>query len=284
MNKIIVFGSTGMLGRYVEDYLSKFFTVFCVNRDQFDVEKDDFSKLQKIADSYEISSHDVLINCIGLMPHRFNKHSLSKDGYDDEAYRRFILVNSIFPHQLEKLHLTTNCDVISITSDCVFTGDKGGYNENDTPDYQWAYGVTKSIGECSEICTIRSSIIGEEKLNKQAMLEWVVSQKGKSINGFDNYLWNGLTCLQTAKVMKHMIEKNLYWKGVRHILSPEVVSKYDMCCMINEIYDLGINVNKTSLESKIDRSLTSLHDDFMEIPDIKTQIQETKNYTFKYDQ
>ena len=53
--------------------------------------------------------------------------------------------------------------------------------------------------------------------------------------------------------------------------------------MINEIYDLGINVNKTSLESKIDRSLTSLHDDFMEIPDIKTQIQETKNYTFKYD-
>ena len=96
MNNIIVFGSTGMLGRYVEDYLSKFFTVFCVNRHQFDVEKDDFSKLQKIADSYEISSHDVLINCIGLMPHRFNKHSLSKDGYDDEAYRRFILVNSIF--------------------------------------------------------------------------------------------------------------------------------------------------------------------------------------------
>ena len=271
-----------MLGRYLKDYLSDFFnSMGIVDRKDFDVEKNTFAELKSVVNIDYLTDQDVLINCVGLLPHRFNRSSLSKGQYDDEAYKKFILINSIFPHQLEKIHLISNCNVINITSDCVYTGDKGEYSEKDAPDYNWVYGVTKAVGECSEICNIRSSIIGEEKYNKQSLLEWVVSQKDKAINGYDNYLWNGVTCLQMAKIIKEIVHRKLYWKGTRHILSPDKVSKYDLCCMINEAYDLNIEVNTFSLDSKIDRSLSSIYQNFMEIPSIKTQIEETQAYVFK---
>ena len=95
MKREFVFGSTGMLGRYVEDYLSSFYDCIPINRKNFDAENNNFSDLKKVLAPYSVNTNDVLINCIGLLPHRFNKDSLSKEGYSDKAYKKFILVNSI---------------------------------------------------------------------------------------------------------------------------------------------------------------------------------------------
>ena len=149
---------------------------------------------------------------MGLLPHVFKDNSMSNRGCNDEIYRKYILINSIFPHNLEKLKLMKSLKVINITSDCVFRGDRGEYTELDPADYMWAYGITKTIGECPYICNIRSSIIGEEIKNKRSLLEWVRSNKNGQINGFENYYWNGITCLEMAKIIDEIIIKDFFGK------------------------------------------------------------------------
>ena len=109
-------------------------------------------------------------------------------------------------------------------------------------------------------------------------MEWIISNKDGEINGYDNHLWNGVTCLTLAKIIKDMIDNNMYWKGVRHIYSPDIVSKYELCQYVNEIYGLNININKVNDKSDIDKSLTSIYNDF-EIKVIKLQIVDLYNKT-----
>ena len=193
-------------------------------------------------------------------------------------YSKFILVNSILPHNLEKLKIIKSIEVINITSDCVFSGKRGNYNEYDKPDFMWPYGVTKTAGECSLLCNIRSSFIGEENHNKRALLEWVKSNKNGYINGYTNYLWNGITCLEMAKLINKLIKKNLIWEGTRHIFSPNIVSKYELVSLINKFYDLNISINKFELPEKVDRSLSSIYDVDFEIKDLNQQLKELSEF------
>jgi len=275
--KVIIFGSNGMLGTYMYKYICKYHDVIGITRDIYNVEKDSFEDLTNICEKYNIDKNTIIINCIGLLPHRFNSHSMKDQSFNGETNKSFILINSIFPHNLEKVYMLYHCKVIHITSDCVFKGDKGQYDENDTPDLNNIYGITKTLGECERICTIRSSIIGEELANKKSLLEWVLSQKNKNINGYSNYIWNGVTCLELAKVINNIISTKNYWKGVRHLYSPDIVSKYDLCCMINRIYNLNINIEKYYLENKIDRTLQTIYSEITVSP-LENQITELKNF------
>jgi len=273
--RILVLGSTGMLGSYVFKHLSSCgLSVNKLNRDEYNAECGDFKKLVSQTKIQELKKGDVIVNCIGLLPHVFKSNSISADQFDDETNQKFILINSILPHNLSKIQILKNIKVINITSDCVYSGDKGDYSEEDVPDYYWIYGITKTAGECDEICNIRSSIIGEEQFNKRSLLEWVLSNKNKEINGYTNYIWNGVTCLQMAKIIEDVIKKNLFWEGTRHILSPSKVSKHKLTSLINEIYGLNIKINNFYLDKKIDRSLSSQYKNDFPIPELEVQIKE----------
>jgi dTDP-4-dehydrorhamnose reductase len=182
--------------------------------------------------------------------------------------------------------LATACDklcvkYIHITTDCVFSGNGGMYSERDAHDETNNYGVSKSLGELGINATvIRTSIIGEEMKNKYSLLEWVRSHTNTEINGYTNHYWNGVTCLQLSKIVANMILYKQYWIGVRHIFSPSPVSKYDLVCMINEIYGLNNTVNKFATEQKVDKTLSSIHNECksFEIPDLKTQITQLQQY------
>ena len=139
--------------------------------------------------------------------------------------------------------------------------------------------MNRCSNESTEICTIRTSIIGHEKYNKKSLLEWVISQKDKTINGYSNYLWNGLTCLELSKVISYIIINKKYWNGVRHIHSPNSVSKYELCQYINEIYKLNINIVDYKLESKVDRTLSSIYSlESCGISEIRNQITDLKHF------
>ena len=233
--RIILFGSNGMLGNYVLNYFKNDYKIIEINRNLFDCELNSFQNLLELCVKYNVNENDIIINCIGLLPHRFKSDSLKEQNFAGEIIKKFILVNSLFPHQLEKISFKFNCKVIHITSDCVYLGDKGNYNETDDFDLFNTYAITKTSGEPDQICTIRTSIIGHEKNNKKSLLEWIISQKNKTINGYLNYLWNGLTCLELSKVIENIIKNNKFWKGVRHIYSSDYVSKYELCKYVNEI-------------------------------------------------
>lgn len=261
--KIIIFGSTGMLGNYVKKYFSDYITEY-ICRSQFDIESCDWIKLYDIL-KLKTHKEDVIINCAGAIPQQ--KCDI----------RKYISLNTLFPQKLNEIAKQLGLKFIHITTDCVFSGKIGNYNENSQHDADDIYGITKSLGEDKTMCIIRTSIIGEETNNKNSLIEWLIKQKNGTIDGYENVFWNGVTCLQLAKIIEQIIKNNTYWIGVRHILSPNTVSKYELCEYINEIYQLNINIHKKDIPYK-NMTLSTIYDINFNIPDIKTQIMEQKMY------
>lgn len=268
--KIILFGSTGMLGRYVLSVLDKNYEVVSFLRNDYDIKNDSNLKLENLLSI--LQENDVVINCSGLIPQNSN---------NDNNLRDYIKINSIFPNILNNICNKINCKFIHITTDCVFSGLKGNYNENDIHDSKTHYGITKSFGENETSTIIRTSIIGEELYNKNSLLEWLISNKNKTINGYTNHFWNGVTCLTLAKIIKNIIDKNLYWKGVRHIYSSDSVTKYDLCSYINKIYNLNINIEKKEKDYK-NLTLSSIYDKVFEIDTIYNQLVEQYEYKVNF--
>lgn len=257
--KIYIFGSNGMLGNYLVKYLMSDFEVVPITRNEINLNGD----LNLIREKYNIVPEDVIINAAGVIKQR---------SYTTEE---LIKVNSLFPHFLSSL----GCNVIHITTDCVYSGNDGGYDEDSLHDCIDDYGKSKSLGECKDLTIIRTSIIGEELNNKKSLLEWVKSNKNKNINGYLNHFWNGLTCLELSKQISNIIKTNSYWKGVKHYFSPDTVNKYQLVSYINEIYSLGNEIVPV-MDNNCDRSLSSKYDCPVDTK-IKDQIIELKNYGIK---
>jgi dTDP-4-dehydrorhamnose reductase len=272
IEKIFIFGAHGMLGRYVYTYLKSttIYEVIPITKNEFNISTN-MASLEEFLISKNINDKTCIINCIGLIPQRVSSNN------NINTYEYF-LINSIFPQLLCKYSNKYLCKMIQPTTDCVFSGLKGNYVESDFHDEKGVYGISKSLGENVNCTIIRTSIIGEELDNKYSFLEWVKNSKG-NIYGYNNHLWNGITCLEYAKIIRIIIKYNLFWNGVRHIYSPEVKSKYDLCCIIKKVYDLHIDIIKKEEEGEmVDKTLNSIHPLNFDIQSLEKQIFELKNF------
>jgi len=265
--KVFIFGSKGMLGRYVFKYLKQFYHVTEINRDQLHVTESVRTEVHSVLKKHEFQKGDVVINCIGTI----------KPRVDDLGTLNCLVTNSLFPHVLSELVKDLGGFLIHPTTDCVYEGTKGGYIETDSHDIKDIYGRSKSLGENNEDTLIRTSIIGEELINKRSLVEWVKSNKGGKINGFTNHYWNGITCLEFAKLCKRIIDDGNFWKGVKHIFS-NTVTKYELLQEINQTYELQIKINPILDKKEINRSLSTIFEIEYEITPIKEQILEMKNF------
>lgn len=262
--KILIIGSTGMLGNTLKEYLSSISVTYdTLNREKLDLSTCSYSELK---DNIISSECDVLINCAGVIKQR-----------TESTIEKFISVNSLLPHRLSDICKNAGIKMIHITTDCVYSGKTGNYDENSNSDVNDIYGMSKLMGEPNDCTVIRTSIIGEEIKNKLSLLEWVKSNRNSNIDGYLNHIWNGVTSLQLSKIMYNIISKESYWNGVRHIHS-NTVTKYDLVNIINNVYELNIDINKTNGSTYINRSLSTIYKNDFLIPDIESQIIETKKF------
>ncbi|MEO6962399.1 MAG: sugar nucleotide-binding protein [Puia sp.] len=262
--KIVLFGSNGMLGTYLRSYLKNKYEVKAFTRKDLDLASAGEFKILDFL-RRNVSEDDVVINACGVIKQR---------DYDPLD---MILVNSVFPHLLAKIKTETGCEVIHISTDCVYSGKEGNYSESDPHDCTDDYGKSKSLGENDSLTIIRTSIIGEEKANKKSLLEWVRSNKSGRIDGYKNHLWNGVTCLELSRLIAKIISTHSYWNGVRHVYSPEIVSKFELVNMINDVYHLGITIRAKETNPQCFRNLSSIHPFMIDRPLFK-QIEELKEY------
>lgn len=261
--KVILFGANGMLGSYINNYLSSSLEVISLTRNEMDLTNTSDEIINKIQNL--VSYDDIIINAAGIIKQReYNALEL-------------IQVNSIFPHLLSIIKKNIGCQVIHITTDCVFSGNKGYYLETDSHDCLDDYGKSKSLGENSNLTIIRTSIIGHEKNNKRSLLEWVLSNKNNIVKGYQNHYWNGVTCLELSKYIYTLIERKKYWLGVRHIFSPDSVSKYKLLHMINETYNLNLTIEEYSTPEECLRNLATIYSQEIQKP-LKDQLIDLKEY------
>lgn len=274
--KIFIFGSNGMLGNYVKTYLSsnKIYEIICLTRQDYDISKLSIDSLSELLNTKNLNENDIVINCAGVIPQASKQRTIDT--------RNYFQINSLFPVILSQICEKIGAKMIHITTDCVFSGKDGNYNENAIHDETNDYGMSKSLGELCKATIIRTSIIGEERNNKRSLLEWVRSNTENVINGYTNHTWNGITCLQLSEIIYTIILENLFWEGIRHIFSPKSVSKYELVSIINKVYDLNITINEYTTENKIDKTISTIYDNnkLFDIPDLTIQIQNLKDYKF----
>jgi|LakMenE01Jun11ns_1017448.scaffolds.fasta_scaffold9868180_2 dTDP-4-dehydrorhamnose reductase len=262
---VYIFGSNGMLGTYLTTYLKNFYNTIPLTRQHFNISETNFSEY----DSYfkdKLNSDDIIINAAGIIK---QKSFTAKD---------LISVNSLFPHILAELKNKYNCNVIHVTTDCVFSGLYGNYNENNLHDCTDDYGKSKSLGESSLLTNIRTSIIGEENQGKKSLLEWCRSNKNKQVYGFLNHTWNGVSCLELAKIIQNIISNNLYWNGTKHIFSPNVVNKYELVKCISDTYDLNLSIETKNTEKHCYRTLSTIYNHNWTQKTVQEQVQDLYNY------
>ena len=270
--KIILFGSNGMLGNYVNSYLSKSSEIISLTRKDYDLSRLSIDTLTTLLNEKNLQKDDIVINCAGVIPQASKQRGLNT--------RLYFTINSLFPVILSQICDKFKAKMIHVTTDCVFSGKDGNYNEDSIHDEINDYGMSKSLGELCKATIIRTSIIGEEVENKRSLLEWVKCNSGKKIDGYTNHLWNGVTCLQLSKAIYQIIDEGLYWNGVRHVFSPNCVSKYELVQLINEVYNLDITVNKHQPEGTVDKTLTTIYDinEKFHIPCLNDQIAEQRSF------
>jgi dTDP-4-dehydrorhamnose reductase len=268
--KIFVFGSNGMLGNYVSTYLREYYEVIKIGRNLIDGSNTTENEIEEVLLNLFINKDDIVINCTGAI----------KPRVDELGDLNAIKINSVFPRMLSNVCERLVVKMIHPTTDCVYTGKKGSYTEEDGYDVNDVYGMTKALGEPKNCTVIRTSIIGEEVNQTRSLIEWVKSVKGQTVFGFTNHYWNGVTCLQFAKICKEMIEKNLFWAGNRHIYS-NTVSKKELVELISEVYNLNVQVTPKETEISCDRSISSIYGYEIEIPTLKQQIEELKDFSKK---
>jgi dTDP-4-dehydrorhamnose reductase len=256
--KIIVLGSAGMAGHVLTKMLKDNFDELEVidvsrgnkqTRPTVNLDVTDFSSLRELISK---EAPDFVVNCTGI---------LNKSAEDNPDIA--ILLNSYLPHFLEAITRHSETRIIHISTDCVFSGKRGGYNESDSRDGEGYYAQSKALGELinGKDLTIRTSIIGPEiSDNPIGLFDWVMRQKGE-INGYVNAIWSGVTTIELAKVIIEIINRPSIPTGIIHLTNNIKVSKFDLLTLIKNVFELkdiqiiehhNYEVDKSFLNTRID--------------------------------
>jgi dTDP-4-dehydrorhamnose reductase len=258
--KILIVGGSGMLGHKLVQVWQNRFDVWATVRNNFryyeryKIYKRDRTfeniYIQNIGSVKEIIKKiepNVVVNAVGII----KQVPLAKNIIDT------LSVNSIFPHQLGELAEEFQFRLINISTDCVFSGEKGNYTESDLADAHDLYGKSKYLGEVSagNCLTLRTSIIGRELETAHSLVEWFLSNRGKSVKGFVKAVYTGFPTVVVADILSNLIENHPNLCGLYHV-SSEPISKFNLLTLINEAYRAEIEIEPFE-DFVIDRSLNS---------------------------
>ncbi len=213
-------------------------------------------------------NYDAIVNCIGVLNKSVDENP--KDG---------IYLNSYLPHFILDCLKQKSTKLIHISTDCVFSGNIGGYKENSFCDADSLYGRSKALGEINDNknLTIRTSIIGpDRKKDGIGLLNWFLKQEG-SVNGYINAIWTGVSTITLAKAIESAIVQNI--SGIYHLVNNETINKYQLLNLFNKYIkkeEIKININE---DYSVDKSLVNSRTDFdFKVPSYDEMIKETNDW------
>jgi dTDP-4-dehydrorhamnose reductase len=258
--RVLVLGASGMLGNAVFRLFAKspsFLTLGSVRSTSVlrHIPKElhagitcgvDVENFDSLTSLFARSRPDVVINCIGLV----------KQLAEADDPLAAIPVNALLPHRLARLCDLVGARLVHISTDCVFSGDRGMYTEADASDARDLYGRSKYLGEVDypHAITLRTSIIGCELAGTQSLVGWFLAQR-EAVRGFRRAIFSGLPTVELALVIRDYVLPRPDLHGVYHV-SANAINKYELLQLIADIYGKSIEIRPDD-EVIIDRSLDS---------------------------
>jgi dTDP-4-dehydrorhamnose reductase len=259
--RLVVLGANGMLGNTILRFfaLDPSYEVFgTVRRSTLIPHLQQMAPTVQLVPGIDVLSLDsltrlfadiqpnVVINCIGVV----------KQLSDANDPLTAVPINALLPHRLARLAQVARARLIHMSTDCVFSGKKGNYTEDDFPDAEDLYGRSKLLGEVDypNAITLRTSIIGHELAGTRSLIDWFLSQS-EEIQGYKNAIFSGLPTVEIARIIHELVIPNPTLHGLYH-LSAAPISKFDLLSLVAKVYGKDIKI-KPSDEYVIDRSLNS---------------------------
>lgn len=160
-----------------------------------------------------------------------------------------------------------------MSTDCVFSGKSGSYNEDSFRDGDTFYDRTKALGEVEDNknLTFRNSIIGPDmKENGIGLFNWFMKQEG-TINGYSKAIWTGVTTITLAKAMERAAIENI--TGIYNLVNNEGISKFDLTGLFNKyMKDENIKILPSDTVN-LNKSLVNNRKDFsFEVPSYEDMV------------
>ncbi len=259
--RIVVLGGTGMLRHKMFQTLRERFagvvctvreglaTLPCERIDLFQghdvIAGLDGSDFRAVETRLALLRPEFIINCVGIIKQRTSAFCAIPS----------ITINSLLPHMLAKMAERWGGRVIHFSTDCVFSGKKGNYVEEDCSDAEDLYGKSKFLGEvaCANAVTLRTSIIGRELKEHRSLLDWFLAQNHKAVRGFRQVIYSGVTTNHLALLAASLIESFPDLNGLYQVAS-EPISKYSLLGLLRDAYKMDIQIEPYDQEVS-DRSL-----------------------------
>ncbi|MFV0468726.1 MAG: SDR family oxidoreductase [Dysgonomonas sp.] len=273
---ILVLGCNGMAGHTISLYLNEqghkvlgFDRTKSKNVESIIGDAQDVQQLKQIVLQ---GKYDSVINCIGVL-NQFAEQNKSQAAF----------LNAYLPHFLADITKDTNTQIIQMSTDCVFSGKRGAYVENDSRDGETFYDRSKALGELedSKNITLRNSIVGPDiNPNGIGLFNWFMQQKDK-VNGYSKAMWTGQTTLQLAKTMEVAAMKKAH--GLYNTVPDHSISKYNLLVLFNRYFRKNsLDINRID-GINVDKSLKRTRYEFnYEIPDYETMISEMADWINKH--
>jgi dTDP-4-dehydrorhamnose reductase len=259
--KVFVLGHRGMLGHVVTRYLAERGHEILTSDTRYSGGPDD-----PLIDELRRTEATWIINCIGKIPQKTTNPA------------ELFMANFQLPVHI-KTYLRPDQQLLHASTDCVFSGKRGNYRIEDTPDPHDAYGLSKllgeSIAELGRCQIIRTSIIGPELGGDgKGLMAWFLKQNGP-VNGFTNHWWNGITTLEWAKIADELVAGKLKpTTAIFQTGSEAVVSKYELLKLIGEVWRHSIAINATEAKEAVNRTLMPT----VKKSDLRTQLREFNSW------
>ena len=257
--RVCILGAGGMLGHMLVRVLSETHDVYGTSKQEWSATAGlarfllkerwiggvDAKDITTVSKCFAEHQFDAVVNCIGVVKQRVHRTT------DDEM----IEINTRFPHRLSNICAASGARLIHISTDCVFSGNKGDYVETDTPDPVDIYGSSKLAGEIVDAhnLTIRTSHVGRELTNFTSLFEWLLKNRGKQVVGYTNAIYSGLTTFSLSVVINSLLTTGSSIGGLLHVAS-NPLNKYQLITELNNRLDLGIDI-KIDESVVINRSL-----------------------------
>jgi dTDP-4-dehydrorhamnose reductase len=244
--RILIFGGDGMLGhcllrhfqrnhetgvtlrRPLADYSR--FGLFNRGNTFDETDARDVRRVAAVVSAYH---PQAVVNAVGIVKQRPEAHEADLSNE----------VNALFPHRLAELCRARAARLVHLSTDCVFSGEKGNYAEADRPDPVDLYGESKLRGEVSSpgAITLRTSMIGPELDRKTGLVEWLLAQKGKTIKGYRKAVFSGFTTTELARLIEKLISRHPEAHGIYHA-SSDPISKFDLLTRLDRRLGLGVTI------------------------------------------
>lgn len=256
MSRLLVLGARGMLGSMVSQIARQ------QNIEVVRISKDgDFNfrysgnNLEELFRKFPLGPKDTLVNCIGWIPQKAKGANEDKE----TAY----LLNSRLLSDINSFKGSLHFRWVQILTDCVYSGEQGGYLESAAKDAQDLYGLSKISGEAfaASAESVRCSIVGPDSSSNAGLYAWFRNNAldNKPMNGYVNAFWNGVSTLAFAKLVVGLHFERNFSVSFHHWIPDGVVSKFELLVMFATEMSLGTDLVKPQeLPKIVNRTLKTL--------------------------